>query len=450
MIQKPKGTYDVYGTYGEKIQYLEKLLSALMEKYHYEFVRTPIFEASSLFHRGVGETTDIVSKETYDFKDRGDRDMTLRPEGTAGVVRSFIENKMYTRPSMPVKAWYYGPMFRYERPQAGRYREFYQFGVEVFGSTSPMVDAEVISIPVTLFRLLGLKGIQVKINSLGDKESRAAYREALLTHFEPHLNELCHDCQERYSKNPLRILDCKVDKELECMKNAPKLSDYLSEQSKQHFESLKQYLDDLGIDYIVDEHLVRGLDYYTETVFEVEADIKDFGSNNVLCAGGRYNHLVENLDGPATPGVGFALGYERILNAIEAEGIELENENQVDAYIIPMDESLRKEAFRLTQTLRMNGFTIETDYLNRNLKGNFKQADRLGAKFIVLIGEDEQKEHIYTIKNNDTKEEYKIDQDYIVMFLDEKLEETELEDNDHCCHGGHECHCHEGGCKHHE
>lgn len=450
MIQKPKGTYDVYGTYGEKIQYLEKLLSALMEKYHYEFVRTPIFEASSLFHRGVGEVTDIVSKETYDFKDRGDRDITLRPEGTAGVVRSFIENKMYTRPSMPMKAWYYGPMFRYERPQAGRYREFYQFGVEVFGSTSPMVDAEVISIPVTLFRLLGLKGIQVKINSLGDKESRAAYREALLTHFEPHLNELCHDCQERYSKNPLRILDCKVDKELECMKNAPKLSDYLSEQSKQHFESLKQYLDDLGIDYIVDEHLVRGLDYYTETVFEVEADIKDFGSNNVLCAGGRYNHLVENLDGPATPGVGFALGYERILNAIEAEGIELETENQVDAYIIPMDESLRKEAFRLTQTLRMNGFTIETDYLNRNLKGNFKQADRLGAKFIVLIGEDEQKEHIYTIKNNDTKEEYKIDQDYIVMFLDEKLEETELEDNDHCCHGGHECHCHEGGCKHHE
>lgn len=450
MIQKPKGTYDVYGTYGEKIQYLDKLLSALMEKYHYEFVRTPIFEASSLFHRGVGEVTDIVSKETYDFKDRGDRDMTLRPEGTAGVVRSFIENKMYTRPSMPMKAWYYGPMFRYERPQAGRYREFYQFGVEVFGSTSPMVDAEVISIPVTLFRLLGLKGIQVKINSLGDKESRAAYREALLTHFEPHLNELCHDCQERYSKNPLRILDCKVDKELECMKNAPKLSDYLSEQSKQHFESLKQYLDDLGIDYIVDEHLVRGLDYYTETVFEVEADIKDFGSNNVLCAGGRYNHLVENLDGPSTPGVGFALGYERILNAIEAEGIELENENQVDAYIIPMDESLRKEAFRLTQTLRMNGFTIETDYLNRNLKGNFKQADRLGAKFIVLIGEDEQKEHIYTIKNNDTKEEYKIDQDYIVMFLDEKLEETELEDNDHCCHGGHECHCHEGGCKHHE
>ena len=450
MIQKPKGTYDVYGNYGERIQYLEKLLSALMEKYHYEFVRTPIFEASSLFHRGVGETTDIVTKETYDFKDRGDRDMTLRPEGTAGVVRSFIENKMYTRASMPVKAWYYGPMFRYERPQAGRFREFYQFGVEVFGSTSPMLDAEVISIPVTLFRLLGLKGVKVKINSLGDKELRSAYREALLEHFKPHLHELCHDCQDRYEKNPLRILDCKVDHELECMQKAPKLSDYLSEQSKQHFESLKQYLDVLNIDYIVDEHLVRGLDYYTETVFEVEADIKDFGSNNVLCAGGRYNHLVENLDGPATPGVGFALGYERILNAIEAEGIELENENQVDVYIIPMSTEAKTEAFCLTQTLRMNGFTVETDYLDRTLKGNFKQADRLEARFIVLLGEDEQKEHIYTIKNNQTKEEYKIDQDYIVMFLDEKLEEIDIENKEHTCNHDHTCHCHEGGCQHHE
>ena len=424
MIQKPKGTYDVYGEYGEKIQYLEKLLSALMEKYHYEFVRTPIFEASSLFHRGVGETTDIVTKETYDFKDRGNRDMTLRPEGTAGVVRSFIENKMYTRASMPVKAWYYGPMFRYERPQAGRFREFYQFGVEVFGSTSPMLDAEVISIPVTLFRLLGLKGIKVKINSLGDKESRTAYREALLKHL--------------------------VDHELECMRNAPKLSDYLSKQSKQHFESLKQYLDALNIDYIVDEHLVRGLDYYTETVFEVEADIKDFGSNNVLCAGGRYNHLVENLEGPSMPGVGFALGYERILNAIEAEGIELENGNQVDVYITPMSEEAKTEAFCLTQTLRMNGFTVETDYLDRTLKGNFKQADRLEARFIVLLGEDEQKEHIYTIKNNQTKEEYKIDQDYIVMFLDEKLEEIDTENREHTCNHDHVCHCHEGGCQHHE
>ncbi|MBS7020668.1 MAG: histidine--tRNA ligase [Firmicutes bacterium] len=459
MIQKPKGTYDVYGSYGEKILYLEKLLNALMEKYHYEYVRTPIFEASNLFHRGVGETTDIVTKETYDFKDRGDRDMTLRPEGTAGVVRSFIENKMYTRPVLPVKTWYYGPMFRYERPQSGRFREFYQFGVEVFGSNEPMMDAEVISIPVTLFRLLGLKGIKVKINSLGDKESREAYREALTKHFEPHLDTLCSDCKERFSKNPLRILDCKVDREKDCMKNAPKLSDYYTEDARTHFEDVKKYLEALEIPYEVDEHLVRGLDYYTYTVFEVEADIKEFGSNNVLCAGGRYNHLVENLDGPSIPGVGFALGYERILNAIEAEGIVLEERNTTDAYIIPLEETAKEKAFALTQTLRMNGFTIEMDYMNRNLKGNFKQADRLDAKFVILIGEEEMKQQILTIKNNQTKEEFKIDEDYVVIFLDEKLEEMgmgELETcGDDCCCGhhdheeGHVCHCnHEGGCHH--
>lgn len=450
MIQKPKGTYDVFGDYGKQIKYLENLLNTLMDTYHYEYVRTPIFESSSLFHRGVGETTDIVSKETYDFKDRGDRDMTLRPEGTAGVVRSFIENKMYARADMPVKTWYYGPMFRYERPQAGRFREFYQFGVEVFGTTSPMMDAEVISIPVTLFRLLGLKGIQVKINSLGDQESRELYRTALLEHFQPYLSELCSDCKERYSKNPLRILDCKKDKDLQCMKDAPKLSDYLSESSKKHFEQLKQYLEALGIDYVIDEHLVRGLDYYTETVFEVEADIQGFGSNNVLCAGGRYNHLVEHLDGPQTPGVGFALGYERILSALEKEEITLGEENKVDVYVIPMSEEFTGKTFALTQTLRMNGFITETDYLGRNLKGNFKQADRLLASFLILVGEDEEKEHIYTIKNNQTKEEYQVDQDYIVMFLDEKLQELESSCDDHCQCVHHECHCKEGGCHHHE
>lgn len=460
MLQKPKGTYDVYGEYGEKILYLEKLLNALMEKYHYEFVRTPIFESSNLFHRGVGETTDIVTKETYDFKDRGNRDMTLRPEGTAGVVRSVIENKLYARPVLPVKTWYYGPMFRYERPQSGRFREFYQFGVEVFGSNEPMMDAEVISIPVTLFRLLGLKGIKVKINTLGDKESRVAYRDALVSHFTPYLDELCEDCKERFSKNPLRILDCKVDKEKSCMKEAPVLSDYLTSDAKKHFEDVQRYLKALEIPYEIDEHLVRGLDYYTYTVFEVEADIKDFGSNNVLCAGGRYNNLVESLDGPSTPGVGFALGYERILNAIDAEKIELEKRNPVDAYIIPLVEEAKEKAFALTSILRMNGFTTEMDYMNRNLKGNFKQADRLDTKFVIFIGEDEMKDGILTMKNNKTKEEFKIDEDYVVIFLDEKLEEIdndEIEEScgcgEHCCAHHHEeehhCSCnHEGGCHH--
>ena len=234
-----------------------------MENYNYEYIRTPHFEASELFHRGVGESSDIVSKETYDFKDRGDRLMTLRPEGTAGVVRSYIENKMYGDPINPRKLWYYGPMYRYERPQSGRFREFYQFGVEVFGSPSPMLDAEIISIPVNFYRLLGLKGIKVNINSLGDSESRGNYREALIKYFEPYLDDLCDDCKERFKKNPLRILDCKVDNNSDIIKNAPKMIDYLNETSKKHFEDVQKYLKALKIDYSVNPNLVRGLDYYT-------------------------------------------------------------------------------------------------------------------------------------------------------------------------------------------
>lgn len=295
MIQKPKGTYDVNGEKGRKILYLEKLLATLMENYHYQYVRTPLFESSELFHRGVGETTDIVSKETYDFIDRGNRNMTLRPEGTAGVVRSYIENKMYGEVIQPVKTWYYGPMYRYERPQSGRFREFYQFGVEVFGTNDPLMDAEVISIPVNFYRLLGLKGIKVNINSLGDQESRLRYREALMDYFKPHLDSLCNDCKERFLKNPLRILDCKVDSEKEIMKHAPKMQDYLNEESKQHFEKVKEYLEAMQIEYTVNPNLVRGLDYYTYTVFEVEASVEGFGSQNVLCGGGRYNNLVETI-----------------------------------------------------------------------------------------------------------------------------------------------------------
>ena len=299
-MQKPKGTYDVYGKSSKQILYIEKLMKTLMEKYNYEYCRTPLFESSELFHRGVGETTDIVSKETYDFTDRGNRNMTLRPEGTAGIVRSFVENKMYANPTMPVKAWYYGPMYRYERPQSGRFREFYQFGVEVFGSDDAMIDAEVISIPVNFYKLLGLKGLKVKINSLGHTESRLNYKETLLKHFKPYLNCLCEDCQSRYEKNPMRILDCKVDREHESLKSAPKITDYLNETSKKHFQKVQKYLKSMSIPFEVDTSIVRGLDYYTHTVFEVEADIKDFGSQNVLCGGGRYNSLVETIGGPKT------------------------------------------------------------------------------------------------------------------------------------------------------
>ena len=425
MIQKPKGTYDVLETKGKTIIYIEKLLKTLMEKYNYEYFRTPIFESSELFHRGVGETTDIVSKETYDFIDRGNRNMTLRPEGTAGIVRSYIENKCYGRATMPVKAWYYGPMYRYERPQSGRFREFYQFGVEVFGSNDPMVDAEVISIPVNLYKLLGLKGIKVNINSLGDIESRNNYRNALLDYFKPYLDDLCEDCKERYAKNPLRILDCKVDNNKEIMKNAPKMIDYLNEESKKHFEDVKKYLSALGIEYNVNYNLVRGLDYYTHTVFEVEADIEGFGSQNVLCGGGRYDGLVDTIGGPQTPGVGFALGLERLLAALESENINLAQNNNLDLYIIPLSSNVKDYCFNLLQTIRMSGFNADIDYMNRNIKSNFKQADRYETKYVMVIGEDEMNTHLLTIKNNNTKEEYKIDEDDLIDFLDEMIEEGE-------------------------
>ena len=427
MIQKPKGTYDVFGKKGKNLLYIHDMIQILMEKYNYEYMRTPIFESSELYHRGVGETTDIVSKETYDFKDRGDRPMTLRPEGTAGIVRSFIENKMYGNASLPVKAWYYGPMFRYERPQAGRYRELNQFGVEVFGSKDPLMDAEVISIPVNLYKILGLKGIKVNINTLGDIESRLKYREALLEYFKPHLDSLCEDCRNRYETNPLRILDCKVDHELDIMSMAPKISEYLNEESKNHFNKVKEYLESMEIDYIVNENLVRGLDYYTHTVFEIEAQVEGFGSQNVLCGGGRYDGLVNTLGGPSTPGVGFATGIERLLTALEYEN-KLPNDNDgVDAYLIPMDEESKKLGINLTNILRMNGFTSEIDGMSRNIKGNFKQADRIGAKYIIIIGEEEVKTNILTIKNNNTKEEYKIETEKLIDFLDENIEEEHHE-----------------------
>lgn len=423
MIQKPKGTYDVNNDLGRKILRIEELLHTLMEKYNYEYVRTPLFESSELFHRGVGETTDIVTKETYDFIDRGERKMTLRPEGTAGVVRSFIENKMYGRADMPVKTWYYGPMYRYERPQSGRFREFYQFGVEVFGSKDALMDAEVISIPVRLYELLGLKNIKVNINSLGDSESRNAYREALVEYFKPHLDDLCEDCRERFMKNPLRILDCKVDSEKEIMKNAPCMIDYLNESSKKHFEDVGKYLESMDIEYSVNPKIVRGLDYYTHTVFEVEASVEGFGSQNVLCGGGRYDSLVENIGGPSTPGVGFALGMERLITALDYEKINLVEEKSIDVYIIPMSDMEKDCSVRLLNILRMNGFNCDMDYMNRNIKSNFKQADRLNSKFVAIIGEEEVNSNVITIKDNHSKEEYKINVEEIVEFLDTKIEE---------------------------
>ena len=413
-MQKPKGTYDVIEN-RDIILYIEKLFKTVMENYDYNYIKTPIFESSELFHRSVGETTDIISKETYDFLDKGGRNMTLRPEGTAGVVRAFIENKLYATESLPYKCWYSGPMFRYERPQSGRFREFYQFGTEVFGCDNPVMDAEIISIPVTIYKLLGLKGVKVKINSIGDQESRDNYKKALMDYFRPYIDTLCTDCQTRFLKNPLRILDCKVDSDKEIFKNVPKMTDYLNEESKNFFEEVKEYLNILNIEYEVDNNLVRGLDYYTHTVFEVIADIEEFKGQNVLCGGGRYNNLIENLEGPSMCGVGFALGLERLLNALEAEKIVISKE-QLDLYVVSLDED--KEAFSLTMFLRTNGFKVNTDYLSRSLKANFKRIDKLNPKYVIILGNDEVENNYVTFKNNKTKETIKINNDDLIDYLD--------------------------------
>lgn len=420
MLQKPKGTYDIYGKRSLMMNYLKEVFNNLIDKYNASYFETPMFESSELFHRGVGETTDIVSKETYDFKDRGDRNMTLRPEGTAGIVRSFIENKLYAE-SLPLKAWYMGPMFRYERPQAGRYREFYQIGFECFGTYDPMMDAETISIVYNFFNLLGLKGVKVNINTLGDKESREMYHKALMDYFKPYLNELCDDCNRRFEKNPLRILDCKVDADKEFMKCAPRMTDYLNEVSKEHFSLVKNYLDAMNIDYEVNSNIVRGLDYYTHTVFEVVADIKDFGSQNVLAGGGRYNNLVENIGGPSVPGVGFAIGVERLLLALEYEGLDNIEFNPVDVYIFGASDNEKEYIMKLANDLRGSGFKIDVDYESKSFKNNFKRADKLKSKFVIIIGEEEVKTKVLTVKNNKAKEEYKVSIDELVKFLDEKL-----------------------------
>ena len=411
MIIKPKGTYDILGIDAKLHTYLNHEIENFMINYDYELIRTPIFESSELFHRSVGEGTDIVTKETYDFKDRGDRNLTLRPEGTAGVVRSLIENKLYGNKNDCIKLYYNGTMYRYERPQSGRNREFTQFGVEVFNSNDPMIDAEVISIGYNLLQSIGID-VTVNLNSLGDLESRKKYTEALVKYLEPNIGKLCPDCQNRLKTNPLRILDCKVDKDSDILKNVPKISDYLNDESKQRFNKLKQYLSILDINYEIDEQIVRGLDYYDENVWEY-TDENDI----VVGGGGRYNHLVENLGGPSIPAVGFALGLERIIMNLKNNINEEQLKNNIDVYIMSINEEEKINALRIAQNLRLNNIITEINSNNLSMKSQFKIADSLNAKFIIILNNEDLNKGLINIKDNVTKEEIKIDEGDIVDWI---------------------------------
>ncbi|MFT8824159.1 MAG: histidine--tRNA ligase [Liquorilactobacillus mali] len=389
--QRPKGTTDIIPGESEKWQSVEEKARKLFNKYRYNEIRTPIFESFEVFSRTSGETSDIVTKEMYDFFDKGDRHITLRPEGTAGVVRAYVENKLYgPEIQKPFKTFYMGPMFRYERPQAGRLREFHQIGVEAFGVDNPALDVEVMSMAVELLRSFGLKNLKLAINTLGDIESRTNYRNALVEYLEPFETQLSDDSKERLHKNPLRVLDSKDQNDQKIVADAPDILDYLTPDAQQHFDKVRMLLDTLGISYEIDSNMVRGLDYYNHTIFEIMSDSKAFGGKwTTVCAGGRYNGLVEQLGGPETPGIGFGLGVERLLLVLDAEGINLKPDNGLDVYIVGIGEDTLSGTMKLVHAIRKAGFSAERDYLDRKPKGQFKAASRLGANYTLTVGEEE-------------------------------------------------------------
>ena len=406
MITKPKGCYDVTGEVAKKYQRICEVVSAYAKIYNYKYIRTPLFESTELFKRGVGDTTDIVQKETYDFTDRGGRSFTLRPEGTAGVVRNFIEDKLYGNQSSVVKEFYIGTMYRYERPGLGRNREFTQFGVECLGSDDEMMDAEVISFSYNILKELGLD-VTVKINNLGSVEDRENYKNALVEYLTPHINDLCEDCQNRIKTNPLRILDCKVDDQSEILKNAPSILDYHSKESNDRFNKILTYLDYLDIDYEVDNTLVRGLDYYDYMVYELKLN-----DSLALGGGGRYNHLVKNLGGPEVPAVGFACGIERIINEMNDESF-----NNIDVYVMCVNEEEKIKANIITQDLRLNNIICETNLMGKSLKAQFKEADNMNAKNLIILNSEDLSKGLITVKDNVTKEEVKVPEDEIIDYI---------------------------------
>ncbi|HHW41561.1 MAG TPA: histidine--tRNA ligase [Syntrophomonadaceae bacterium] len=394
-ISAPRGTKDLLPGEVERWQYIEQVARDLSRSYGYQEIRTPIFEHTELFLRGIGDATDIVQKEMYTFEDRGGRSITLRPEGTAAVVRSYLEHHLDTQPQ-PVKLYYIGPMFRYDRPQAGRYRQFHQVGIEAFGSNDPSLDAEIVSFTWDYFQKLGLTDIRVEINSVGCPGCRPAYGRALQRFVEPYSGSLCDFCRDRLGRNPLRLLDCKDTGCQEILADAPRLKDYMCDDCRMHFEKVQNYLQVAGVPVTVNEKLVRGLDYYTNTAFEVTCP--GLGAQSSVAGGGRYNNLVETVGGPSVPGIGVAIGLERVLLALEKKGVPIPIEAPEIIFVATAGEG-DFEAFRLMTELRRWGFTAEKDFLGRSLKAQMKSAGRMGARYVLLLGEEELREGKVTLRD---------------------------------------------------
>lgn len=420
MLSKaPRGTKDITPKDVYKWHYVEKKFREICALYGYEEIRTPIFEHTEVFARSVGDTTDVVQKEMYSFTDRGDRQLSLKPEGTAGVIRSFIENKMYAD-TQPTKLYYITPCFRYERPQAGRQRQFHQFGIEVLGSDGPSVDAEVISLAVQFFNEMGLKNLSVNINSVGCPTCREEYNRKLKEYLDKKVDVLCETCLERKDKNPMRVIDCKNPHCKENLQDIPFMIDHLCEDCKDHFDKLQTYLKEMDINYVVDKTIVRGLDYYKKTAFEIISN--DIGSQSTVCGGGRYDGLVEMLGGPkGISGIGFALGAERLLLTLENNNIEIENPKSTDIYIATIGDAAKTKSFKLIKDLRSNHISADNDHLDKSLKAQFKYSDKLNAKYTVVIGDDELANDTATLKNMKTSEQTTIKLSELVDELKKRL-----------------------------
>lgn len=391
LIKAARGTKDIFGKDAVKYTYISKTAQEIFESYGYTFIKTPIFEETDLFKRGIGEGTDVVEKEMYTFKDRGDRSLTLRPENTASVVRSYLENAIYGKEDV-TKYYYNGSMFRYERPQAGRQREFNQIGVEVLGESSPILDAEVIAMSYSLLEKLGITDLEVHINSVGTNASRTKYREMLLNFLEPMKEELCEDCRMRMEKNPLRVLDCKVDKCKELTKDAPSIIDSLNEEERAHYETVKKYLDIFGVKYVEDSRLVRGLDYYSSTVYEIVTN--KLGAQGTVLGGGRYDNLLKQLGDKDIPAVGFAAGVERMMMLLEDYP-----KNNPDVYVAWLGENTQEFGLKIAKILRDNGIKTFVDFNSKGMKSHMKKADKLAVKYCIIVGEDEMNKDVVVLKD---------------------------------------------------